>query len=153
MTQQASSGSGIRPMEARDVPVVAEIEYESFPCPWPEEQFRECLKYPVFRCLVAIHNNHIAGYTIALYEAEAVHILDLATAVEVRRQGFARLLLRRLIADAARQGLRSAYLEVRTRNLRARALYESEGFTQAEFLPNHYPTPPDDGLRLARSIG
>lgn len=140
----------IRPMTIQDVPVVAEIESESFPCPWPAEQFSECLRFPMFVCLVALLDGHIVGYTIGMCEEEGtMHIMDLATAIECRRRGCARALLHRLFDEARSRGVRTAYLEVRTRNAPARALYASEGFTQVEFLPNNYPTPPDDGLRLA----
>ncbi len=143
----------IRPMTSRDVPVVAEIESESFPCPWPAEQFSECLRFPMFVCLAALLDGHIVGYTIGMCEEEGtMHILDLATAIECRRRGCARALLHRLFDEARSRGIRTAYLEVRTRNAPARALYANEGFTQVEFLPNNYPTPPDDGLRLAIAL-
>lgn len=142
----------LRRMTPPDITTVAEIECESFPCPWPPEQFAECLRFPGFLCLVATLNGHIVGYTIGYCEKELLHIMDLATAPECRRQGCARTLLRRLLSDAKSRSIRAAYLEVRTRNAPARAFYRSEGFTQIEFLPNNYPTPPDDGLRLAITI-
>ncbi|HNW34713.1 MAG TPA: ribosomal protein S18-alanine N-acetyltransferase [Candidatus Ozemobacteraceae bacterium] len=148
------NGLVIRAMQPRDVSIVAEIERESFPCPWIDDSFYECLKYPAFFCYVATREGegHIVGYTIGACEGEVMHIVNLATAVECRRFGYGRALLRHLLGEAKNRGIRSAFLEVRTRNIPARALYASEGFTQIEFLPHHYPTPPDDGLRLAVEI-
>jgi len=142
----------IREMQPHDVSIVAEIERESFPCPWIDDSFYECLRYPAFSCFVATCDGHIIGYTIGACEGEVMHIVNLATAVEYRRCGYGRALLHHLLGEAKKQGIRSAFLEVRTRNAPARALYASEGFRQIEFLPHHYPTPPDDGLRLALAI-
>lgn len=142
----------IRPMTPQDTSLVAEIESESFPCPWPPEQFDECLRVPGFVCRVAVLNGNIVGYTIGVCDGNLMHIVDLATAPACRRLGCGRALLRHLLGEAKSRGMRAAYLEVRTRNAPARALYDSEGFIQVDFLPNNYPTPPDDGFRLAISL-
>ncbi|OYW28421.1 MAG: GNAT family N-acetyltransferase [Caulobacter sp. 12-67-6] len=62
---------------------------------------------------------------------EWVGLFGMRTAVEHRRKGLARLVLRGLLAEAASLGAVHAYLQVEADNAPAIALYEVEGFRTA----------------------
>jgi ribosomal protein S18 acetylase RimI-like enzyme len=72
-------------------------------------------------------------------EADLVGLYDVFTAPEARGQGLARRLCGWLLARAAEQGARHAYLQVEGDNDAARAVYRRLGFADA--YSYHYRTP------------
>lgn len=66
-------------------------------------------------------------------------IYDVFTAPQARGQGLARLLCSHLLAEAASQGARIAYLQVEADNLPALAVYRGLGFIEG--YRYHYRTP------------
>jgi [ribosomal protein S18]-alanine N-acetyltransferase len=81
------------------------------------------------------------GMVLAREAGGEAEILTLAVAPEVRRQGVARGLLRRAMAEAARRGATVLFLEVSTANPAAHALYIGCGFTGVACRARYY----DDG--------
>jgi ribosomal protein S18 acetylase RimI-like enzyme len=75
-------------------------------------------------------------------EADLVGLYDVFTAEAARGQGLARRLCARLLAAAADEGARSAYLQVDAANAPARALYRRLGFADA--YTYHYRVRPGD---------
>ncbi|MBI4298366.1 MAG: ribosomal protein S18-alanine N-acetyltransferase [Chloroflexi bacterium] len=53
---------GLRPMEAKDIPQVAEIERDAFPTTWPPTAFKRELNNPTIRYLVTWQREDIEGY-------------------------------------------------------------------------------------------
>lgn len=72
-------------------------------------------------------------------ENELVGLYDVYTAENVRGQGLARGLCKRLLSDAWHLGARHAYLQVEGDNHPARAIYRRLGFVDA--YAYHYRTP------------
>lgn len=72
-------------------------------------------------------------------EAEVVGLYDVFTAPAARGRGLARQLCSWLLARAAEQGARHAYLQVEGDNAAARAVYHGLGFADA--YAYHYRTP------------
>ncbi len=64
-------------------------------------------------------------------EAELVGLYDVGVVSAYQRQGLARLLCERLLAEAATQGAEVAYLQVGADNRHARRLYSHMGFVDA----------------------
>ncbi len=62
--------------------------------------------------------------------------------------GVATALLGRVMAEAARFGIRRTMLEVRQSNVVARQLYEKFGFVVAGTRGNYYTNPVEDALVL-----
>ena len=80
------------------------------------------------------------GMTAATGDLAGVFLMR--TAPHARRQGFARRILRTLLADAAARGVSTAFLQVEADNASAIALYESEGFARlSEYAFWRKPTP------------
>jgi ribosomal protein S18 acetylase RimI-like enzyme len=71
-------------------------------------------------------------------EGSMVGLYDIFTAPAARGRGIASLLCRQLLADAVARGARTAYLQVESDNLPARAVYRRLGFTDA--YGYHYRT-------------
>lgn len=72
-------------------------------------------------------------------EADMVGLYDVFTDPAVRGQGLARLLCAALLARAAADGARTAYLQVEADNAPARAIYRRLGFVDG--YAYHYRTP------------
>jgi GNAT superfamily N-acetyltransferase len=72
-------------------------------------------------------------------EAEVVGLYDIVVAPAWRGRGLARALCRQLLADAAAEGARWAYLQVESDNAPARAVYRRLGFVDG--YGYHYRSP------------
>lgn len=69
------------------------------------------------------------AWGLAVVEADHVGLFDLVVAADYRGNGFGRRLVRSLLGWGHSLGARNAYLQVRTENDAALALYHSLGFT------------------------
>jgi len=92
---------------------------------------------PFFAFELRVHGDLAACGQYAL-EAELAGLYDVYTAPAWRGQGQARRLCRHLLAHAAAQGARHAYLQVEGDNQAARRVYQGLGF--ADGYAYHYRT-------------
>ena len=90
----------------------------------------------------------VAGFLLAWSVADELHLLELASHPERRRQGVARTLLAALIAHARQNQKRLLLLEVRRSNRAAIALYESSGFRQTGVRRGYYSDTAEDALEM-----
>ena len=94
----------------------------------------------------------VAAFCACWLVYDELHINTIAVDARLRRQGLATALMSRLLADAAAQGARRTYLEVRRSNLPAQRLYESLGFTVAAVRRSYYSHPEEDALVLSLAM-
>jgi ribosomal-protein-alanine acetyltransferase len=114
--------------------------------PWTRAAFEHELHAPASLWLVAVDGDTVAGYAGGwMLAGNEYHVLNLAVAPAVQRQGVAQALMTALLARAAGQGCRSATLEVRRGNDAARALYEKLGF-RLEGVRKGYYTDGEDAM-------
>jgi [ribosomal protein S18]-alanine N-acetyltransferase len=90
----------------------------------------------------------IVGFLLAWSVADELHLLELASHPEHRRQGFARALLSALIAHAREQQKRLLLLEVRHSNRAAIALYESARFQKTGVRRGYYSDTGEDAVEM-----
>ena len=90
-----------------------------------------------------------AGVRVVADEAE---VLTVGVVPEARRTGLARRLLAGLLAAAVQRGARDAYLEVRTDNDAALALYRSEGFAEVGVRRGYYENGRVDAVVMHRRL-
>jgi ribosomal-protein-alanine N-acetyltransferase len=88
------------------------------------------------------------AFQVVLDEA---HVHNLAVVPEWRRHGLARRLLALTLEIAARNGARSAHLEVRAGNAAARGLYRAMGFREVGTRRGYYSAPVEDAILLSRA--
>lgn len=133
----------IRAMASTDVDAVTAIECASYRFPWTQRVFEDCLRAG-YRCLVALDAaENIIGYSLLSIVLDESHVLNLCVDPACRRRGVARLLLDRMLYEAAEVQVRTMLLEVRPSNRGARALYADYGFKRLATRPAYYPA--DDG--------
>ena len=149
-----SSAIAIRPMEAGDIPVVAEMECLIFPDPWPSSSFWDALNDPHALNLVAVPNagTEVCAYLCAQIVVDEIHIHNVAVAPAYRRQGIGRELLVRAEYDGRKQGADCCILEVRVDNTPALAMYGRLGYRRIGRRRRYYRKPVCDALVLLKIL-
>jgi len=127
----------IRQMLPSDVPRVIEIEEATYPFPWSEPIFRDCLRVG-YDCHVLETDAGVSGYAVMSIGAGESHVLNLCIDARCRGHGLGRQLLRFLLDRAIRADASVAFLEVRPSNGVAIALYESFGFHRVGVRRGYY---------------
>ncbi|WP_067818853.1 ribosomal protein S18-alanine N-acetyltransferase [Nocardia inohanensis] len=134
----------IAPMRPSDVTRCAQLEQVLFPedDPWHEVSFLSELAGPHNRYITARdEDNRMLGYAgIALLgdpEHPEAEIHTIGVDPELHRGGIGTLLLQALLAEAGKRG-GPVFLEVRTDNAPAIALYEKHGFHIIGLRKNYY---------------
>ena len=132
----------LRPMSINDLDQVAALEGAAFVDgvhePWTRAMFEEELAQPGRTWWVAHDMGTVIGFAGAVLAGDVLDVMDVAVAVERRRQGVAQSLLHRLAYDGHVWGAQSMTLEVAEGNVPARGLYESLGFVQCGLRKDYY---------------
>lgn len=130
----------IRPMRWWDIPAVDSLERELFPNdPWSVEQWWRELATLHNHYWVAEENSKIIGYAGLSVQAPDSDIQTIAVGTEHQGQGMGVQLLDHMLHRARELGVRSTFLEVRTDNAPAIALYDNAGFERISERRNYYP--------------
>lgn len=130
---------------AEDVKEIYGIETECFATPWSETSIAEMLAESSSLALIAT-DGVAAGYVSAYIGGDVLYINNIAVRPEFRRNGIAKQLLRRLLKQAAVQGVTEATLEVRASNIAAQSLYASQGFIAMGVRKRYYSCPEEDAI-------
>jgi ribosomal-protein-alanine N-acetyltransferase len=136
-----------------DLDAVIEVEQASFNNPTTREWYINELQRPEVCYVFVIRTPDcpVAGFCAFWKVLDQIHINNLAIRPELRQRGLARLLLAKVLHEAAGLGATSATLEVRRSNAPARRLYESAGFRLSGVRTSYYTKPIEDALILTRA--
>ena len=118
-------------MQAVDLERVCEIEKVSFKAPWSRRIIQDIYDLEDSICVVLDIEGVVQGYLFARVitdEVNILHVVNLAVDSGVRRSGYGKMLLRKILEHGRDAGCEWAYLEVRTTNLAAIRLYQKAGF-------------------------
>lgn len=91
----------------------------------------------------------IAGYIVARETAGELHINNVAVREEFRQKGIGSILLNRIVERARKAGAKTAFLEVRSGNQAAQALYKKCGFQTIARRQHYYSEPREDALVMS----
>ncbi len=153
----------LRPMETRDVPVVAAIDRLSFPTPWPAAAFRRELEqerstYSVLlrpeegtsraharekggllrRLFSPMDSSRVIGYVGFRLQDGDGHITTIALHPDWRGRGLGDLLLLVALERMMKLGVGAVTLEMRPSNHVAHRLYRKYGFRVVQFRREYY---------------
>ena len=103
--------------------------------------------------LSIIESSMITGYIVARETGGELHINNVAVRAEFRRQGIGAALLNRVLEEARRRKANAAFLEVRSANHAAQALYEKSGFKAIARRSNYYSEPLEDAVVMSLVLG
>ena len=143
----------MRPMLEADLPRIHRIELASYEYPWTPGNFSDSLKAG-YSMWVHEADSEVIGYYAMMAAAGEAHILNLTIAPSWRRHGLGRDLLDHCLACACDHRAESVFLEVRTSNVAAIALYHSNGFVDLAFRRAYYPSRDgrEDALIMTREL-
>ena len=97
-------------------------------------------------------SHQVIAYIAARATAGELHINNVAVRESYRRSGIGKLLLAQAIEEGKRLGATTAFLEVRSGNLAAQALYEKCGFKAIARRPRYYSEPLEDAVVMSRPL-
>lgn len=138
-------------MQRSDLEEVLEIERHAFGSPWSRQIFleeldREWAHLEVLRERQKDGQSRVVAFVNYWLVRDEVHLLNIATHPERRRQGHARALLGHLVDFARRHRCRYVTLEARRSNLGAIELYRQFGFQAVGIRPKYYVEDQEDAV-------
>jgi ribosomal-protein-alanine N-acetyltransferase len=142
-------------MTEHDLLDVVELEENSGLSRWGWSAYYAELQTPnrnymlVARARQSIVNESIVGYIVARHVAGELHINNVAVRDSFRRRGIGSHLLTSIVEEARRDGAKIAFLEVRSGNQGAQALYEKCGFRAIARRRNYYTAPLEDAIVMS----
>ena len=136
----------IRWLIRRDMPEVLQIERDSFPQPWTDEDFLCCLRQKNCVGMVAEWDHQIVGYMLYELHRSRLTLLNLAVLPKARRKAVGALLINRLKDKLSPERRSSIDLDVRETNLDAQLFFQSRGFVATGVIGGHYPDTCEDAF-------
>ena len=133
----------LAPMTASDVPEVKRLEDQLFPVDaWSEELFHnELAEVGISReVMVARSDKKIVGYVSLRVVGSEGDVVTIAVDPNFQKQGVGTLMMDWLEATATGLGVRELFLEVRSDNIPAIAMYLARDFERIDLRRNYYDT-------------
>lgn len=97
-------------------------------------------------------DRHVIAFVAARVNVDELHINNIGVRESARRKGVGGALLATALEIGARQGARTAVLEVRAANVTAQSLYHRYGFREAGLRRNYYRAPADDAIVMRAAL-
>ena len=140
----------LAPLQHADVPQCHEIELDLFPAedPWSENAFHSELNNGNYY-RGAYADDELIGYAGLAASAYEASIHTIAVAGHWQGRGVGKMLLRDLLARVDEIGV-PVFLEVRTDNEPAIALYKAHGFEQLGLRRRYYQPSGADAYTMGR---
>jgi ribosomal-protein-alanine N-acetyltransferase len=152
---QPAAAVELRPMRWWDIATVADLERRLFPKdPWTVEAFwSELAEVPRTRYYLVAESAgaDIVGYAGLFAARDQGEIQTIGVRPDHQGRGLGRRLLDALLAEARQRGCHEVFLEVRTENQAAIALYERAGFEVTSRRRDYYG-PGADALTMCRRL-
>lgn len=137
-----------RKMKLVDLKTILKIEKELFEDPWPEKSFIHELQHnDNALAYIAEKDNEIAGYIIAWYYANELHIGNVAVTKKYQGLGIGTFLVARLMSCVKEYDV--SFLEVRKNNYIAQKLYRKFGFNHVYTRRSYYNNG-EDAILMAK---
>lgn len=138
----------------QDLNWIAALEARLFLRPWRHEDFIASLRRGDLFLAAWVKALSVAaekcgvGYVLAQGDTQFLHLGTFGIHPEFRGKGYGRQLLRVFLDKARQLAAKQVTLEVRSDNVAAIRLYESEGFKCVGKRRQYYLDPPADALIL-----
>ena len=137
----------IQPMQAADIPRIAEIEASQHHVPWSAQSFADALRCDWHCRVLKDETGVVLGYCVTMTAGDDEELLTITVRPDLVRQGYGKQLMQEVLAGAQERHAGQLFLEVRESNLGAIRLYEQMGFKIAGMRKNYYPTPADPAMQ------
>lgn len=141
----------VRPARADDAAALASIQAREGPGAWREAAMAERLSLPTSRAWVVEVDAQVVGFLLSSVVVDEAEILLVAIAPAWRRRGLGTVLLDEATASWRVEGVATAYLDVRSDNAAAHALYRAAGWNRAGRRAGYY-SDGADALILTKAL-
>ncbi len=119
---------------------------------WSKEMLAQELKNPCAIGFCAVDAEEVAGYISLHVICDEATINSVTTALNHRRKGIASKLLTHSVNELSKRKVNSIFLEVRSKNIAAIALYSAFEFERCGMRKGFYSDPDDDALLYVKKI-
>ncbi|MBQ7456188.1 MAG: ribosomal protein S18-alanine N-acetyltransferase [Desulfovibrio sp.] len=130
---------------------MARVEKACFSLPWTEPQIASAFTQKAYGAF-GLFSENLLGYISVYHVVPEMEILNLAVLPAYRRKGYGRFLLMTCLQASQKMGIHTVWLEVRERNVAARALYDSVGFVVSGVRAKYYSDTGEDACILVFSM-
>lgn len=127
----------MRAMTPADVGAVLGIELAVQAYPWTRGNFVDALTHGYIG-YVDEEDGEIRGYAILMPTVEEAELLNIGVASAWQRKGLGRAILHEMLELARNKNMHRVFLEVRSSNVAAIALYRSAGFVEVGLRRGYY---------------
>lgn len=147
-----------RPMTEADIPAVMAMESQACLHPvhaWRDDNYRSSMRAGYWlRVRTDAQTGQVLAVCVAMDGVDEMHLLNIAVDRSLHGQGLAQDFMKVLYQLCVQREATALWLEVRPSNLRAKALYERQGFEAVGLRKNYYPAPDgrEDALVMRRHI-
>lgn len=140
----------MRAMTLDDVDAVFAIELAVQRFPWTRGNFIDALDSG-YVCRIDDEGGEIRAYAILIPVLEEAELLNIGVAAGWQRKGLGRAMLTGMLNMAQEKNIRRVFLEVRSSNTAAIALYRSAGFSEIGVRRGYYQNAngSEDALTMA----
>jgi ribosomal-protein-alanine N-acetyltransferase len=140
-------GERIRPVNAFDAALLADMHTATFTAPWDRpwsaESLTQILAMPGSRGWLLISGELPVGFVLARFTLDEGEILLTGIMPAAREQGLGARLMRTVVAAAREAGIAKLFLEHAELNVAAARLYQRMGFVQIgrrlQYYSSHRP--------------
>lgn len=126
------------------------LELACFGGSWSREMLRAELENPLTVRVGERVDGELVAFAIGRVAADEAELFQIGTLPEYRGRGFAKALLERIHGAMRDRGAAVCFLEVRSRNAAAIALYERAGYERVSVRKNYYPD--DDAIVMKKVL-
>jgi [ribosomal protein S18]-alanine N-acetyltransferase len=125
-------------LTADDIARIVQIEQQANPYPWQESAFSSSFADSYFSYKLLDDNGQIQGFYFAQLILEQLELFNICIAKDIQGKGYGKALLQHFLQEGRSRGATEAFLEVRSSNHSAIALYEKCGFSKTGIRKNYY---------------
>ena len=124
-------------MDHLDLEDAYKIELETNPSPWSKDNFFSSFEVG-HKSLVCKYNDYIIGFLIFSLIKKESHLLNIAVLKKWQKKGAGTILMAVYIKQSKTLGAKKAFLEVRSKNIKAINFYYKFNFKKDAVRTNYY---------------
>lgn len=140
----------IRRSRPDDAGAIAEMEIQNFGDPFGQKDIFSYICSEGGMCFTALDGDQVIGYIIGTKIPPEGEIYRIAVREDRRQRGIGYRLLSYGLKTELGSGVETVFLEVRSKNVPARALYTAYGFKEIGIRKNYYQNPADDAVIMIK---
>ncbi|WP_445769208.1 ribosomal protein S18-alanine N-acetyltransferase [Rheinheimera sp.] len=125
-------------LSPHDITRLVQIEQQANPYPWQHSAFVSSFADSYFSYKLLDDSGEIQGFYFAQLILEQLELFNICVATDMQGRGYGKTLLQHFLQEGRSRGATDAFLEVRSTNHSAIALYEKCGFSKTGVRKNYY---------------